>query len=163
MKYTKAFFIKLAMTIVVLWIVLGLFFGASFGNILLIGTILTIVAFVGDVFILPNVGNFMAAAGDLVLAFFGVWALGTILFGESIAVLSAAFLSALFVAVGELYFHRYYRDHVMGVVDDPKPASYGRNYTASNLQTEFSQEFDEGLDKKSNNDVTNSEDEGPVK
>lgn len=69
MQYTKAFFVKLVLTIVMLWIVLGLFFDVSFGNILLIGTILTIVAFVGDVFILPRVGNLMAAAGDLLLAF----------------------------------------------------------------------------------------------
>ncbi len=162
MQYTKAFFIKLAMTIAVLWIVLGLFFDVSFGNILFIGTILTIVAFLGDVFVLPNVGNMIAAGGDLLLAFFGVWALGTILFGQNITVLSAAFLSALFIGIGEMFYHRYFRDHVIEAVQEPeKNRSY--TYTPRVAQTEFSQDFDEGLEKKSNNDITNSEDEGPTK
>lgn len=163
MQYTKAFFIKLAMTIVMLWIVLGLFFGVSFGNILLVGTILTVVAFVGDVFILPNVGNMIAAGGDLLLAFFGIWALGTLLFGQNnITVLSAAFLSALFIGVGEMFYHRYFRDYVMEAVQEPEK---NRSYTYSPrlAQTEFSEDFDEGLEKKENNDITKSEDEGPTK
>ena len=162
MQYTKAFFIKLAMTIAVLWIVLGLFYGISFGNILLIATILTVVAFAGDVFILPNVGNMIAAAGDLLIAFFGVWALGTILFGQSIAVFSAAFLSALFIGVGEMFYHRYFRDYVIETVQEPDE-NKGYTYTPRVAQTEFSQDFDEGLEKKANNDITNSEEEGPTK
>ena len=162
MQYTKAFFIKFTITIAILWIVLGLFFGVSFGNILFIGTILTIVAFVGDVFILPNVSNLMAVAGDLVLAFFGVWALGTILFGQNIAVYSAAFISAVLIGVGEFFYHRYFREHVIENVQE-KEENRGYTYTPRIAQTEFSQDFDEGLDRKSNNDITNSEDEGPVK
>lgn len=162
MQYTKAFFIKLAMTIAVLWIVLGLFFGVSFGNILLIGTVLTVVAFVGDVYVLPNVGNLAAAAGDLLLAFFGVWALGTILFGQSIAVFSAAFFSALLIGVGEMFYHRYFRNHVLENDQEPEKVR-GYTYTPRIAQTEFSEDFDEGLEKKTNNDITNSEEEGPVK
>ena len=167
MQYTKAFFIKLAFTIVLLWIALGILFDFSFGNILLIGTILTIVAFVGDVFILPNIGslgNMIAAAGDLVLAFLVVWLFGTMFYGESIAVLSAAFLASLFIGVGEMFYHRYFRDYVMKVKSNEDPdKNRGYTYSPRLAQTEFSQDFDEGLDRKSNNDVTNSEDEGPVK
>lgn len=162
MQYTKAFFIKLAMTIVMLWIVLGLFFGVSFGNILLIGAILTIVAFLGDVFVLPKVGNITAAAGDFLLAFFSVWALGAILFGQSLAVFSAAFLSALFIGAGELFYHRYFKDHVMEKGQEPqKNRVY--NYRTGATQTEFSHDFDEHQEKKENSEVTNKETEGPAK
>ena len=164
MQYTKAFFIKLAMTIVVLWIVLGLFFGISFGNILLIGTILSVVAFVGDVFILPNVSNIFAVAADVVIAFFGVWALGTIFFGQNISVFAAAFFSALFIGIVEFFYHRYFRNHVIQPVQEQEPEkNQGYTYTPRVLQTEFSEDFDEGLEKQVNNDVTNSEDEGPTK
>lgn len=162
MQYTKAFFVKLVLTIVMLWIVLGLFFDVSFGNILLIGTILTIVAFVGDVFILPKVGNLMAAAGDLFLAFFVVWALGAVLFDQNTAVFSAAFLSALFIGVGEMFYHRYFKNHVMKTAQEPEK-NRGYNYKPRVAQTEFSQDFDQGQEKNENNDTTNNETEGPMK
>lgn len=148
-----------------LWIVLGLFFGVSFGNILLIGTILTIVGFVGDVFILPNLGglaNMKAAAGDFVLAFLVVWILGTMLFGQNITVLSAAFLSSLFIGVGEMFYHRYFRDRVIDTVMEPDK-NKGYTYTPRIAQTEFSEDFDEGLEKRENNDITQNETEGPIK
>ncbi|MDN4491933.1 YndM family protein [Ureibacillus aquaedulcis] len=163
MQYTKAFLVKLAMTIVVLWIVLGLFYGVSFGNILLISAILTIIAFVGDVFLLPKVGNFIAATSDLFLAFFVIWGLGTWLFGnENTAVFAAAFLSALFIGVGEMFYHRYFRDHVMETVQEPEKHQ-GYTYSPRIAQTEYSQEFDEGLEKRENNDITKSENEDPMK
>lgn len=162
MHYTKAFFIKLAMTIVALWIVLGLFYGISFGNILLISTILTVIAFVGDVFLLPKVGNFIAAASDLLLAFFVVWGLGTWAYGENTSMFAAAFLSSLFIGVGEMFYHRYFRDHVMEAVQKPEK-NEGYNYSPRIAQTEFSQEFDERLGKRANNDITKSEDEDPIK
>ncbi|WP_052129977.1 YndM family protein [Ureibacillus sinduriensis] len=162
MQYTKAFFIKLAMTIAVLWIVLGLFYGVSFGNILLIGALLTIVAFVGDVFLLPKVGNLIAAASDLFLAFFVIWGLGTWAYGENTSMFAAAFLSSLFIGVGEMFYHRYFRDHVMETVQKPEK-NKGYTYSPRIAQTEFSQDFDKGLEKKENNDVTKSETEDPMK
>ncbi|BDH63373.1 membrane protein [Lysinibacillus sp. PLM2] len=143
MRYTKAFFIKLVMTVAVLWVVLGLFFNVSFGDILIISALLTVIAFVGDIFILPLIGNIGAAVGDFILAFLGVWVLGSFLFNDNVPVLSASLLSALFIAAGELYFHRYLRNHVFEGVD--RPSNYTR---VNNLQTEFSEEFDADLDKE---------------
>nr|WP_198044747.1 YndM family protein [Lysinibacillus timonensis] len=146
MKYTKAFFIKLVMTIGVLWVVLGLFFNVSFGDIFVIGTVLTLIAFVGDMFLLPKMGNVLAAVTDLALAFLIVWALGGYLFDDNISLLSAAFLASLFIWGGELYYHRYLRDHVFTNVEQTA------NFTPVNrqLQTEFSEEFDKDLDKHRN-------------
>ncbi|MFC7686516.1 YndM family protein [Ureibacillus sp. GCM10028918] len=162
MQYTKAFLIKLAMTIVILWIVLGLFYGVSFGNILLISTLLTIVAFVGDVFILPKVGNFIASVSDLFLAFFVIWGLGTWVNGENTSMFAAAFLSALFIGVGEMFYHRYFRDHVIETVQEPEK-NHGYTYTPRVTQTEFSEDFDEGMERRQNNDITKSETEDPMK
>ncbi|MFP3916871.1 DUF2512 family protein [Lysinibacillus telephonicus] len=143
MKRTKAFFIKLAMTFGVLLLVLGLFFGVSLADILIITFVLTIVAFVGDLFILPRIGGASAAGADLVLAFLVIWALGAFLFDPDISVFSAALLSSLFIAGGEFYYHKYLVDHLFEnetehVVRTPK----------DNLitQAEFSEDFDKGTD-----------------
>lgn len=150
------------MTIAILWIVLGLFYGISFGNILLIGALLTIVAFVGDVFLLPKVGNFIAATSDLLLAFFVIWGLGTWAYGENTSMFAAAFLSSLFIGVGEMFYHRYFRDHIMETVQEPEK-NKGYTYSPRIAQTEYSQDFDIGLEKRENNDVTKSETEDPMK
>lgn len=146
MQRTKAFFIKLALTLGMLLLVLGLLYEASIIDIIIIGLVLTLVAFLGDMFILPKVGNIIAALTDTVLAFLVIWLLGSYLFesGSSISILSAAFLSSLFIGAGELYYHRYLRNHVFVNVDAPN------NFTrvGGNLQTEFAEDFDKELQKK---------------
>ncbi len=142
LKRTKAFFIKLAMTLAVLFIVLGLFFNVSLANILIIGIILTIVAFVGDMFILPRIGGVYATGADLILAFLLIWVLGSFIFESDISLLSASFLASLFIAGGEFYYHKYLVDHLFEnetehVVRTPK----------DNLitQAEFSEDLDKGI------------------
>lgn len=144
MQYTKAFFIKLVLTVGVLLIVLGLFFEVSFTDSLIIGGVLTLVAFVGDMMVLPKVGNMIAAASDLVLTFLVVFGLGSYLFDDGISLTSAALLSSLFIAAGELYYHRYLRNHVFKNVDQPN------NFSRVNhqLQTEFAEDFDKDLQDK---------------
>lgn len=145
---TKAFFIKLAMTMGILLLVLGLFFGVSIVNILFLGILLTIVAFVADLVIMPRIGGLSATAGDLVLAFLVIYVYGLFLFDTYISVLSAAFLTSLFIAGGEFYFHKYLIDHhhlLKNEMDERGTLTPKKNLVA---QTEFSEDFDKGLEKK---------------
>lgn len=146
MQYAKAFLIKLVLTLGVLFVVLGLFFNASLADIIIIGLALTVIAFVGDMLVLPKVGNMIAAASDLLLAFLVVWGLGSILYDDGISLLSSAVLSSLFVAAGELYYHRYLRDHVFVNVD--KPNNTSRVNHSRQLQTEFAEEFHDSQPKE---------------
>ncbi|HWL25192.1 MAG TPA: DUF2512 family protein [Ureibacillus sp.] len=149
MQYTKAFFIKVALTVGTLAIVLGLFFNVSLVDSILTGIVLTIIAFIGDMFVLPKVGNMIAAGIDLVLTFLVVWVFGSYLFDvDSVTLLSAAVLTSLFIAAGELYYHRYLRDHVFENVDFPNNNSRVHHQ----LQTEFSEDFDSDLHSKKKND-----------
>ncbi|KGR76868.1 DUF2512 family protein [Ureibacillus manganicus] len=147
MQYTKAFFIKLALTIGMLLIVLGLFFNISIMDSIIIGIVLTFVAFVGDMIVLPKVGNMIAATGDLLLAFLVVWGMGSYLFDEGVSLLSAALLSSLFIGGGELYYHRYLRDHVFVNVD--KPNNFSRVNHSHRLQMEVAEEFHDLQPKES--------------
>lgn len=137
MKYTLAFIIKFIMTTAVLWIVLGLFFNVSFTDILITSIILTAIAFAVDILILPRVGNIVAAVGDFALAYIGIWVIGEYFFNGTFSVSTAAFLSAWFIIVGELFYHRYLRNQVFDNVDE------SGNYTpTNNLQTEAGEELD---------------------
>lgn len=148
LKHTKAFFIKLVMTIGVLFIVLGLFFGVSFADILITGVILTIIAFIGDVVLLPRIGGVSATGADLVLAFLVIWALGLYLFDPDISAFSAALLSSLFIAGGEFYYHKYLIDHLFENETERQVIDRKKNLIT---QTEFSDDFDKGVNSERHN------------
>lgn len=144
---TKAFFIKLAVTMGVLLLVLGLYFGVSLANILLLGILLTVIAFIADLVILPRIGGFSATVGDWVLAFLVIYLYGSLFFDPTISVFSAAFLTSLFIAGGEFYFHKYLIDHhhlLKNEMDERGTLTPQKNLVA---QTEFSKDFDDGLEK----------------
>lgn len=137
------------MVLAVLWVVLGWFYGVSFIDILLTSVVLTVVAYVGDIYILPKVGNVFAAIMDFILAMAVIWLMGSFLFEGPIALGTASFISAIIITIGELMFHRYMKNQVFDkkperVDTDDKPF-YGQ---PSNLQTEFGSEFDLEAAKK---------------
>ncbi len=131
MKYITAFIVKLVMITAVLWIVLSLFFGVNFGDVLVTTIILTPIAFAGDVYVLPKIGNIMAVLGDFALCFVGIWFIGIYIFEGVFPLITASFLAALVISVGELIYHRYLRNNVFTNVD--RLPRYGHN---ENLQTE---------------------------
>lgn len=114
MEHVKGLIVKFIMVTAVLYIVLGLFYGVSFGNVLWTSIILTILAYmVGDLLILPFAGNITATVADFGLAFLGVWLIGAYLYDPDISVLAAAFFSAIVIAVGEWFFHNYMKKQVL--------------------------------------------------
>jgi Protein of unknown function (DUF2512) len=141
MKYVFSFIIKFVITTVALWIVLGMFYDVSFGDIFLISFILSAVAYVGDVFILPNVSNFWATIGDFGLAFVGIYLLGQVLIDRNIQLADAALFSGIVVAAFEILFHRYIRS----VIQEYETQDFSRTITIPHhkLQPEFSKELDE--------------------
>lgn len=111
MKYLVGLGIKFGMMLAVIWIVLGGFFEVAFSDVLAISAILTVVSFLGDVFILPGIKNVTAAIADFFLAWAGVWAIGSFFIEQQIALGTASFIAALILTVGEIFFHMYMRRH----------------------------------------------------
>lgn len=110
MEHVKALSIKGVMTLVVLWLVLGMGYDMSFWPMILVTTIvLGLVSYLaGDLGILPAAGNIMATISDLVLSFLVIWLLGLLMTdidGSTVAV--AAIISAVIIAIGEYLFHIY--------------------------------------------------------
>ena len=143
MKYAISFLFKFIMTTTILWIVLGLFFNVSLGDILLTSIIFSAGAYLGDVFILPNVDNFWAVLGDFGLAFVGIYVLGFWLFEPQVSLDDASLFSALFIALSEIFYHRYMKQQIIRekVIDTPR-----KTITSTRMQTEFSKELNESED-----------------
>lgn len=114
MRHATALLIKFAMTLFMLFIVLGLFFRVSFVDIFWTSIVLTIAAYiVGDLLILPLLGNLSATIADFGLVFLGVWIIGAYLFNMDVPLVTAALVSAVAIAAGEWFFHRYMKERVL--------------------------------------------------
>lgn len=130
------------MTTVLLWITLGTIFNISFSNLFITSAILTVIAFAGDMFILPKIGNVAAAVGDFALAYIGIWIIGSFLFDSTLSLDAAALISAFLITASELFYHRYLRDFVFENVDKNQ-----KQLPSDHLQTEASEEFFDKKDK----------------
>ncbi|MFD1068021.1 YndM family protein [Oceanobacillus locisalsi] len=142
MKYILAFLIKFALTTGILWVTLGMIFNISFSNLLITSLILTAVAFAGDMLVLPKIGNIAAAVGDFALAYVGVWGIGSFLYDNLLSVDAAALITAFFVAISELVYHRYLRNFIFD-----QAGRDGNHVTPGNMQTEISEELYDDKDK----------------
>ena len=129
MEHVKALIVKFVMTTVILAIVLGLFFRVDFGEYLSISLITTVAAYIlGDLFILPRFGNTAATISDFILAYILIWAVGNGVIDEIIPLGWASFWSALIIAIGEIFFHRYMKNDVLDEeanrTDSPRDPAY---------------------------------------
>ncbi|RLL43580.1 DUF2512 family protein [Oceanobacillus piezotolerans] len=108
-KHAKALAIKGVMTLIVLYLVLGLSYGMSFGNVLLVTLVLGLVSYgLGDLYILPKSSNVTATLADFGMVFLIIWLLGMAVTDLSLGTISQqALISALVMAAGEFIFHIY--------------------------------------------------------
>ena len=144
MKHLFSFLLKLILTTVILWIVLGIYYDVAINDILLTSFLLSAVSYIADVFVLPNVSNFWATIGDFGLAFVGIWLIGQVLFESNLSLSDASLISAVFIAVSEIFYHRYMKSKVINDREYTPPS----DITISNrMQTEFSSELDEDNNK----------------
>ncbi|WP_080873592.1 YndM family protein [Oceanobacillus timonensis] len=142
MKYILALFIKFALTTGILWITLGMVLNISFSNLMITSLILTVAAFAGDMLILPKIGNIAAAVGDFALAYLVIWGVGSFLYDSLLSVDAAALITAFFITISELVYHRYLRHFVFDHADKNE-----NHVHPGNMQTEASEEFYDGKDK----------------
>ena len=145
--YFKTFLIKFIMTTAVIWIVLG-YYGADILDIFITSIALTVLGFVGDIFLMPRIGNMLATVGDFILAFAVVWLIGIYLFDPTVPVGRAAFIISILLIVGEMYLHQYIKMHILEPrITNPKDkAGY---YQRTDTQLEFARAFSkEDFEKK---------------
>ncbi|MBT2625958.1 DUF2512 family protein [Bacillus sp. HU-1818] len=117
MVHVKALAIKGIMTIIVLYLILGLGFNFTFGDTLLMTIVLGVISYLlGDLYVLPKWNNMIATVADFGLAFLVVWLMGMPLsMGLSPGMLAlAALFAAIVMAIGEYFFHFYMMSKELG-------------------------------------------------
>lgn len=114
MKHLVALFVKLVMVFLVLYVILGLFLGLSFGNVLTLSLLLTVTAYlIGDLVVLPLWGNLIATVADFGLALVGIWFISYYILEASIPMVTGVLTSAVLIAFGEWFFHKYLSGRVI--------------------------------------------------
>lgn len=99
--------VKFAVTFFVAWVTLGFIAGNPIGPIFaaaLAGTLINY--WVGDLMILPGLGNLIASASDGIIGAFAAYITG-LFFPGFAASFFVYFLYALFIVVTEFIFHIY--------------------------------------------------------
>jgi hypothetical protein len=137
MKHVRALAIKFISTLVLLYIILGVFNDVAFRNVFLISLVVSIAAYlIGDMFILPRTNNTIATLADFGLAFAIIWFMSeNLTYGDSM--LGEAFTSALALGLFEFMFHRYLANNIL-----PDQESGERRYQGKlQYQTEASEEL----------------------
>jgi hypothetical protein len=107
MKHMKNLAIKFISILAVLFVILGIFYDMSFGNVLSISVVLTLASYlIGDLLILRKTNNTMATIADFAMAFLVIWLMGeNLTFGDSL--IMPALISAAGIALFETFFHKY--------------------------------------------------------
>ncbi|QUG43382.1 YndM family protein [Psychrobacillus sp. INOP01] len=139
--YMKAFFMKFIMITAVLWVVLSIFYDVSIPDVLITSVVLSVVGYVGDVFILPKIGNVWAAISDFVIAYLVIFFLGSYIYEQPLALGAASFITALLLMVGELFLHQYMHSNIFESRKS-NPVEKVGYYQRTNLLTEFAEEID---------------------
>ncbi|MGP4039702.1 YndM family protein [Gracilibacillus sp. D59] len=136
MKHFRALVIKFLATLGLLYIILGLMYEMTFGEVLLLTAVLGIAAYlIGDMLILPRTNNAVATVADFFLAWMIIY-----FFADGMTVADNVFTASLIAAVGiglfETFFHRYLANQTLP--NDTNIANRNLQY-----QTEISDELGE--------------------
>ncbi|MYL70507.1 DUF2512 family protein [Halobacillus litoralis] len=135
MTHVKLLALKFVITLGILFIILGLGFDVSFGNVFLISLVVSALGYLGDVTILKKSSNTMATAGDFVLSFAVIYFMTDALtVGDD--VFEATLISAISLAIFEYFFHQ----SVARSLDQEKEENHEVRSTGQ-LQTEASEEL----------------------
>lgn len=137
MKYAQAFGIKFIFTAIVVFSLFGIFNHTSLWNLFLISITVAGLTYLGDVFLLPRVGQLIAPILDFGVIFLLLWFLGNNVIEASGSVLLLSLAGAYLLSFCEAIFHTYMKESVLGEKEVAFPT-----YNNQQLQTEVAEEID---------------------
>lgn len=109
MRVFGALLIKFVMVTVILFIVSGFYGVWPLSALFITGCLVTVISFIlGDLYILPATGQWVAVLSDFVTAWLFVGLIGYFLMPyQAMPFLGLPLVSAIFIAIGEYFFHMY--------------------------------------------------------
>lgn len=112
MRHLTALVMKLAMTVVVTQIVLGIFTNLRTAEILLVALAITGITYlIGDLLILYVLDNAVAAVGDAGMCWLIIY-LGNYIWPERTVSLMSALAAAVIIGIGEIFIHMYVEKYI---------------------------------------------------
>lgn len=131
-KYIWAFVVKFVGVGILTFSLFGVFLHATIDRLFLMTIIVASISFIGDVFILPRINQFMAAVGDFVGYFAMYYLLGNLVVQANVSLLLPALTTAYFGTLAEMIYHIY----VMDRLHEPSRTAP----LPTRFQTEFAEE-----------------------
>lgn len=141
MERVKALGIKYIVAAIVTFSIYGIFGQASFGRLFLISVLVIVIPYLGDLYLLPRIGNLYATLSDFGLYFVLYWGLASTFIDVSAPVVLTSLAAAFFTAISESMLHVYILENIFNI--DQK-----RRHFTPQLQTEFAEEMDPKSIKK---------------
>ncbi len=106
MRHISALIVKYVMTAVILEISLLLLSDVSFGGILFIALIVTVITYmIGDMLVLPATNNFVATIADIALSLVTIYLFNFIWDRNDIPFMTAL-IAGIALGFGEWFFHK---------------------------------------------------------
>ncbi|MFY4777029.1 YndM family protein [Metabacillus sp. RGM 3146] len=140
MKHLTVLIIKFIAAMIAFAVGLDLFFDATIVDILSFSFILTVFSYIlGDLIVLPALGNVPAAVVDFVLTYMSVWIFGSVLLNGYIQIAWGSVISAIIITAVEVPLHRYLLSNVIKRNVRDRNSGYGFNRKLA-YGTEFSEE-----------------------
>lgn len=149
MKHLWALLIKFIFIGIVLFSIYGIFDPALTILLIMTGITTLVLYFLGDMVILPKLGNFAAIAGDLVLSFLLVWGMSFLFLDTTLNRMTAAIISAASITAVEVLFHLYVKRRIFTNSGESFIPVVSRD---DGFATEFSEEIDERKNTKNTDD-----------
>lgn len=133
MNHFKLFAVKFIGSLLVLYLILSVGYGMTFGNVFLITLVLSL-GYIGDAFLLPRLNNTFGTIGDFVFAFLVIYFIGV-----TLITIPEWFMASLIAAIGIGVFEYFFHKYVQNEFDEAhkKEKTPSRNLEA---QTETSKE-----------------------
>ncbi|WP_018660912.1 YndM family protein [Heyndrickxia acidiproducens] len=108
MRYATALIMKLVVAIIAFAIALDLFFDANITDILSFSLLVTVVSFIiGDLLLLPRIGNWKATVVDFLLVYAAVWIFGSVVLNHYLQIAWGSIIAAIIISASEVFVHRY--------------------------------------------------------
>lgn len=147
MGHFKAMAVKFLATLALLYVILGLYYGMTFGTVFLITLILGVVSyFVGDLGILPRTSNLVATIADFGLSLAVIWIMISLLTASK-----TAFTMALVASIGVTIFEYLFHGYLANRMDHSQNHQQLNRTNTLQYQTEASEEFSPELNKENEN------------
>ena len=140
MRTPMVLVMKFVCALIAFTVGLNLFFNATITEIISFSLLTTLVSyFLGDLLILPNLGNATATVVDFILTYVVIWVFGSVVLHNYLQIAWGSILSAAIITLGEIFIH-YYLINQTDLNKSAEKRTFNPSLDRATYMTEFAEE-----------------------